>query len=398
MISQRQLFLSHIAQTSPFPLALEIASAQGIYIQDVQGKRYLDLISGINVSTLGHAHPTVVEAVCQQAKNFMHLMVYGEYIMSPQVRLASLLVKNLPNSLDSVYFVNSGAEAVEGAMKLAKRHTGRSELVACRNAYHGSTQGAMSLMSAPDFTQAFRPLLPLIKFIDFNNIDSLEIITQQTAGVVVEVVQGEAGVQPAESAFLQALRKRCDETGCLLIFDEIQSGYGRTGKLFAFEHYGVIPDILLMAKGMGGGLPLGAFVANRGVMQCFTHEPILGHITTFGGNPVCCAASLATLEVLLENDQALVKEVAAKEKHFKERLSNGEGFIDFRSAGLMMALDLGSWERLQKTITYCLENGLIVDWFLFNNQSARLSPPLTISHEEIDHACDVLLVALQKAL
>jgi acetylornithine/N-succinyldiaminopimelate aminotransferase len=394
MLSAKSLFLQHLAQTSPFPLGLEIVRAEGVYLYDASGKAYMDLISGINVSSLGHGHPAVVQAVCEQAQRFMHVMVYGEYALSPQTKLADLLLGNLPQSLDNVYFVNSGAEAVEGAMKLAKRHTGRSELLACRRAYHGSTQGAMSLMSEPDHTRAFRPLLPGVGFITHNEQASLAAITERTAAVVAEVVQGEAGVRPAEKGFLQALRHRCDQTGALLIFDEIQTGFGRTGKLFAFEHYGIVPDVLLLAKGMGGGLPLGAFIAPRHIMQSLSHSPLLGHITTFGGNPLCCAASLATLQTLLE--EGLMERVAEKEARFREKLQH-PSIREVRSMGLMLAVELADFGKVERTIAHCLANGLIIDWFLFNDRSLRLAPPLTISFSEIDRACEVILQALRNS-
>ena len=287
-ISHRALFLQHVAQTSAAPLALEIASAAGCWLIDTSGKRYLDLIAGIGPSVLGHRHPKVQAAVQQQIDRYWHTLVYGEFVLAPQVQLAKLLAENLPG-LDSVYFVNSGAEATEGAMKLAKRATGRPNFVACKNAFHGSTQGAASLMSPDYFTQAFYPLLPGIQHIEYNNDDDLIRIDDRVAAVIVETVQGEAGLYPPRAAWLQALRKRCNETGSLLILDEIQAGMGRSGRLFAFEHFGIVPDILLLAKGFGGGMPLGAFVARRDLMQLITHDPILGHITTFGGHPVSCA-------------------------------------------------------------------------------------------------------------
>lgn len=385
-ISQRALFLQHVAQTSPAPLALEIASAEGCWLTDCSGKRYLDLIAGIGPSVVGHRHPKVQAAVEQQVASYWHTLVYGEFVLAPQVQYAKLLADNLPG-LDSVYFVNSGAEATEGAMKLAKRATGRPNFVSCRNAYHGSTQGAASLMSPDDFTLAYRPLLPGIEHITFNDERSLAVIDNRVAAVIVETVQGEAGIIPPRAEWLQALRRRCDETGALLILDEIQAGMGRTGRLFAFEHFGIVPDILLLAKGFGGGMPLGAFVARRELMQLLTHDPVLGHITTFGGHPVCTAAGLATLELLLEGD--LLAQVPAKEALFRSLLTHPD-FLEIRSAGLWLAVDLGSFDRVLKAIQHCLHHGVITDWFLFNNHSLRIAPPLIITEAEIRHACEVL--------
>lgn len=385
-ISQRALFLQHVAQTSPAPLALEIVAAEGCWLTDRSGKRYLDLIAGIGPSVVGHRHPTVQAAVQQQIDTYWHTLVYGEYVLAPQVRYAQLLAENLPG-LDSVYFVNSGAEATEGAMKLAKRATGRPHFVACKNAYHGSTQGAASLMSPDYFTQAFQPLLPGIHHIEFNNDADLNRIDERVAAVIVETVQGEAGIYPPRGEWLRALRQRCNETEALLILDEIQAGMGRTGRLFAFEHYGIIPDILLLAKGFGGGMPLGAFVARRDLMQLLTHDPVLGHITTFGGHPVCTAAGLATLELLLAGD--LLAQVSAKEALFRSLLTH-PAIREIRSAGLWLAVDYGDAEMVQKTIQHCLKHGVITDWFLFNDRSLRISPPLTITMDEIQFACDVL--------
>jgi len=385
-ISQRALFLQHVAQTSPAPMALEIESASGCWLTDRNGKKYLDLIAGIGPSVVGHRHPKVLAAVQQQVDLYWHTLVYGEHVQAPQVNYAKLLADNLPG-LDSIYFVNSGTEATEGAMKLAKRATGRPNFVACHQAYHGSTQGAASLMSPDDFTQAFRPLLPGIQHIAFNNDADLQLIDHRVAGVIVETVQGEAGVHPPRKEWLQALRQHCDAVGALLILDEIQAGMGRTGRLFAFEHYDIVPDILLLAKGFGGGMPLGAFVARRELMQVLTYEPVLGHITTFGGHPVCTAAGLATLKVILESD--LLEQVPAKEALFKKLLVH-PGIREIRSAGLWLAIDLGSFSNVQKAIQHCLHHGVITDWFLFNDHSLRIAPPLTISIAEIEFACGVL--------
>jgi len=393
MSHPRQLFLQHIAQTSDFPLGLEIDRSEGVYLYDTTGKRYLDLIAGIGVSSLGHRHPRVVEAIRNQLDRYLHTMVYGEYVLAPQVQLASLLAEQLPPSLDSVYFVNSGTEATEGAMKLAKRFTGRMEFVSARYAYHGSTQGAASLMWPTTFTQPYYPLLPGIRHIDFNCEYCLRSITERTAAVIVETVQAEWGLRTPLDGYLPALRKRCDEVGALLILDEIQAGYGRTGSLFAFERYGVVPDIVLLAKGMGGGMPIGAFVARRELMQTLARNPILGHITTFGGHPVSCAAALATLQTLLEGEY--IAQVPAKEALFR-RLLQHEHIRHLRSAGLWLALELEDFDQVQRVIQYGLERGIIADWFLFNNRSIRIAPPLIIREEEIEEACEVLLNALDE--
>lgn len=390
MLSPRHLFLKHLAQTSPAPLALEIARAEGMYLYDTAGKRYLDLIAGIGVSVLGHRHPQVEAAVQAQLGRYWHTLVYGEYVLAPQVELAALLSKHLPG-LDSVYFVNSGTEATEGAMKLAKRYTGRPDFVACRRAYHGSTQGAASLMEPVDFTAPYHPLLPGIRHIDFNCDADLDKIDRRTAAVIVETVQAESGICPPRAEWLQALRRRCDDTGTLLILDEIQAGYGRTGSLFAFEQYGIRPDILLLAKGFGGGMPIGAFVAPREIMQVLSFDPPLGHITTFGGHPVSAAAALATLQVLLESD--LIAQVPAKERLFRQLLVH-PAIREVRSAGLWLAVDLGDAGRVQRAIQHCLKRGVITDWFLFNDRSLRIAPPLTIGEVEIREACDVVLEAL----
>ena len=389
-MTNKHLFLRHVAQTSPAPLGLEIERAEGCWLFDKDGKKYLDLIAGIGPSVLGHRHPRVQAAVQQQLDAYWHTLVYGEFVLSPQVKLARLLAENLPG-LDSVYFTNSGTEATEGAMKLAKRYTGRPNFVACRNAYHGSTQGAASLMSPTDFTLAFQPLLPGIQHIDFNADEGLEKIDRHTAAVIVETVQGEAGLLLPRPEWLHALRRHCDETGALLILDEIQAGMGRTGRLFAFTQYGIVPDILLLAKGFGGGMPLGVFVARREVMQTLTHDPVLGHITTFGGHPVCAAAGLATLEILLEGN--LLAQVPAKEALFKKLLVH-TAIREVRSAGLWLAVDLGDASKVQEVIRHCIANGVITDWFLFNDRSLRIAPPLIISEEEIKWACSVILEGL----
>ncbi|MEQ8706579.1 MAG: aspartate aminotransferase family protein [Phaeodactylibacter sp.] len=389
----RQLFLQHVAQTSAFPLMLEVETAKGMYLHSKDGKSYLDLIAGIGVSCLGHRHPAIVEAAKAQLDRYLHTLVYGEFVLAPQVQLAELLAKQLPDPLESVYFVNSGTEATEGAMKLAKRYTGRAEIVSCKKAYHGSTQGAASLMWPKDFTQAFHPLLPGIRHIDYNCEWCLQQITERTAAVVVETVQGEWGVRPPGEGYLKKLRHRCSEVGALLIFDEIQAGYGRTGTLFAFEQYGVVPDILLLAKGMGGGMPIGAFVASRDVMLALSDNPILGHITTFGGHPVSCAAGLATLQTLLSTDY--IQQVKPKEALFLELLQH-PAIREVRSAGLWMAVEMIDFEFIQVVIKRCLEAGLLTDWFLFNDRSLRIAPPLIITEEQIRWACSVILNAIDQ--
>jgi acetylornithine/succinyldiaminopimelate/putrescine aminotransferase len=393
MPNLRQLFLKHLAQTSEFPLMLEIESSEGIYLYDTEGKAYIDLISGIGVSSLGHRHPRVVNAVKDQLDKYLHTLVYGEFVLSPQVKLASLLAEKLPATLDSVYFVNSGSEATEGAMKLAKRYTGRYEIISCYDAYHGSTQGSASLMSDSFFTQPFRPLLPGIRHIEFNNESSLEKITEKTACVIIETVRGEVGVQLPANGFLKKLRTRCDETGALLVLDEIQAGCGRTGSLFAFEQYGLVPDVLLLAKGLGGGMPIGAFIASKEIMKVLSFDPLLGHITTFGGHPVCCAAALATLQELVESN--LISKVKQKEALFLKLLVHPK-IKEIRSAGLMMAVELESFDSVQIVIKDCLENGLITDWFLFNDRSLRIAPPLIIEDDEIKKACSIIIDAIDK--
>jgi acetylornithine/N-succinyldiaminopimelate aminotransferase len=391
MLTLRQLFLANNAQTTDFPLLLEFERAEGVYMYDKQGKAYLDLISGIGVSNLGHSNPHVINAIKDQVDKYMHLMVYGEYVQTPQVRFAEKLASLLPANLSSVYFVNSGAEAVEGALKLAKRYTGRSQIVACHNSYHGSTQGALSVMGNEEYKQAYRPLLPGINFIRFNHIDDLQLITEETACVIIETVQGEAGVRVPDKVYMQALRKRCTETGTLLILDEIQAALGRTGKLFAFEHFDILPDILLMAKALGGGMPVGAFISSNEIMGALKENPILGHITTFGGHPVCCSAGLAALEVLLNEN--LTERVEAKSNLFRQLLIH-PAIKEVRGKGLMLAIELESFEFNKKVIDRCIENGVVVDWFLHCSNSMRIAPPLIITEDEIRKACEVIIEAI----
>jgi acetylornithine/N-succinyldiaminopimelate aminotransferase len=393
-ITQRQLFLQHVAQTSDTPLLgmdVNIAKANGIYLTDVNGKVFVDLISGISVSNIGHCHPEVVEAIKVQSEKFMHLMVYGEFNQSPQVAYARLLSTVLPSSLNSVYFTTSGSESIEGAMKLAKRATGRAELISFKKAYHGSTQGALSLMGDESFKNAFRPLLPGIKQLEFNVLDQLDQITTSTAAVIVEPIQGEAGVRAADINYLKALRAKCTQVGALFIADEIQCGFGRTGTLFAYEKYGIVPDVLCIAKGMGGGLPIGAFVADQQLMNALTYDPILGHINTFGGNAVTVAAAYATLTVILRDKlhlRALEIERIVKEK-IQHKLIK-----EVRMIGALGAIDLGTEELNFKVCKLLIENGIITDWFLFCPTALRIAPPLTITNTELEEVCDRIVKVL----
>ncbi|RXK52328.1 aspartate aminotransferase family protein [Aquirufa rosea] len=392
-LTHRQLFLNYLAKTSDAPLALEIEKAEHIYLYDQNGKSYMDLISGIAVSNVGHRHPYVVEAIKNQLDSYMHLMVYGEYIQSPQVKLAEALIKSTNSkSLNQVYFTNSGTEAVEGAMKLAKRYTGRTEIISCYQAYHGASQGALSLAGDENFKNSFRPLLPGIRHIRHGEIDDLAYITKKTAAIVIEIVGGESGVRLADKTYFQALRKRCDEMGCLLIIDEIQTGFGRTGTFWAFQSTGIEPDILLSAKGMGGGMPIGAFIAPEILMSSLTQNPVLGHITTFGGHPVSCAASLATLESIFREN--LLDKVKQKGQLFKSLLKH-PSIKEIRGIGLMLAVELDSFQTVKAVIDQCIEDGLITDWFLFCDYSIRIAPPLVITEEEIKKACNILLQAIE---
>lgn len=391
MLTNRQLFLLNVAQTSGSPRLLEIERAKGLYLYDAAGKAYMDLVSGFAVSNTGHGHPKIVQAIKNQVDLYMHLSVYGEFVQTPQVKLAEKITSLLPKTLNSVYFTNSGTEATEGAMKLAKRFTGRSEIIAFKNAYHGSTQGALSLMGNEEFKQAYRPLLPGIKFINFNQVEDLELITTETAAVIIETIQGEAGIRVPDQNYMLLLRHKCLQTGTLLILDEIQSGLGRTGKLFAFEHFGIAPDILLTAKAFGGGMPLGAFIAPKYIMDALKENPILGHITTFGGHPVCCAAGLASLEVILEEE--LIKDVPAKEALFRELLVHTK-IKEVRGKGLMLGIQFSSFNQVETISKRCVENGVIVDWFLHCETALRVAPPLIITFDEIRKACVVILEAI----
>lgn len=387
MLNNRQLFLLNTAQTSNSPRLIEIERAEGVYLYGPDNKRYIDLVSGFAVSNIGHRHPDVLAAIQDQLDRYLHVTVYGEFVQAPQVKLAEKLVAALPPQLNSVYFTNSGAEATEGAMKIAKRYTGRQEIIAAEQAYHGSTQGALSLIGNAEYHRAYAPLLPGIKFVPYNDAAALDAITTDTAAIILEAVQGEAGIRVPDSSYMQAVRRRCDETGTLLIFDEIQTGFGRTGKLFAFEHYGIVPDILLLAKGMGGGMPIGAFIANKAVMDVIKDNPMLGHITTFGGHPVSCAAALASLGVIL--DAGLPAGVDAKAAIFRRELQH-PAIREIRGIGLMMCLQVDTFAQVEQVSRYAAEHGVIIDWFLHCETALRIAPPLTISETEIKEACQVI--------
>lgn len=392
-MNQRELFLKHVAQTSSSPLGLQIAKAEGTTLFATDGKEYLDLIGGISVCNIGHRHPKVVEAIKKQADEYLHVLVYGEFIQSPQVQYASMLAENLPSTLNSVYFTNSGAEAVEGAMKLAKRVTGRTQIIAFKDSYHGSTQGALSIIGDEYWRNAFRPLLPDVLHLDYNSFESLEYITEKTACVIAETIQAEKGVYAPTLTWMKALRKKCSGTGTLLILDEIQAGFGRTGTLWAFQQFDILPDILLLGKALGGGMPLGAFIADKTLMDLFTDNPILGHITTFGGHPVCCAAGMASMKALLEEN--IINEVYKKEKLFRGLLIHPKIKV-FRSSGLLMAVEFDSFETNKKIIDKCIERGVLTDWFLFAPHCMRIAPPLIISEEEIKIACEIMLEAMDE--
>ena len=387
-MTNRQIFLNHIGQTSSDPLALEIVKAAGCKLYDANDKEYLDLIGGISVCNIGHGNKKVIAAIQQQAENFMHVMVNGELVLSPQTAYAKALTDNLPASLNSVFFTASGTEATEGAMKLAKRFTGRTHMVAFKNSYHGSTQGSLSIIGDEYWRNAFRPLLPAISHLDFNSFESLEAITSDTACVIAETVQAEAGVVVPEKKWMQALRKKCTDTGTLLVLDEIQCGFGRNGTLWAFQQFEVIPDVLLLGKALGGGMPLGAFIADKPIMDSLTNNPVLGHINTFGGHPVCCAAGLAALEVLLQGD--IIEKVFEKEKIFHEQLKWAVNIKNIRSRGLMMALEFESFEQNKEVIGALIKEGFFTDWFLFASRCLRIVPPLIISEEEIVMACHAI--------
>lgn len=392
-MNQRELFLKHVAQTSPSPMAFEIMRAEGCSLFDVKGKEHLDLIGGISVANIGHRHPKVIAAIQKQLDAYLHVMVYGEFVESPQVQYAKLLTEHLPETLNTVYFTNSGAEAIEGAMKLAKRVNGRTQIIAFKNSYHGSTQGALSIMGDEYWRNSFRPLLPDVLHLEYNAFQSLEEISERTACVIAETVQAESGIIAPSKEWMQALRKKCSDTGVLLILDEIQAGFGRTGKLWGFENFQIVPDVLVLGKALGGGMPLGAFIADKKWMDTLTGDPILGHITTFGGHPVCCAAGMAAMKVLLE--EKIIGDVKQKEELFKSLLIHPK-IRAVRSFGLWMAVEFDSFETNKKIIDACIANGLMTDWFLFAPNCLRISPPLMINDAQIKNACNLILQACNK--
>lgn len=389
-MNQRELFLQHVAQTSMAPLALEIVRAEGSLLFDAAGKEYIDLIGGISVANVGHRHPRVLDAIREQLDAYLHIMVYGEFVETPQVRFATALTKQLPSSLNSVYFTNSGAEAIEGAMKLAKRVTRRTRIISFKNSYHGSTQGALSIMGDEYWRNAFRPLLPDVWHLDYNDPAAIEMINEEVACVIAETVQAEAGIKRPDIAWLRALRDKCTATGALLILDEIQAGFGRTGALWGFCSYAIVPDILVLGKALGGGMPLGAFIADKKRMDTLAEAPVLGHITTFGGHPVSCAAGLAALQVLLE--EIKMPEVVAKENLLKNKLVH-PSIKAVRSAGLWMAVEFDSFDDCKKVIDYAIQKGVLTDWFLFASNCLRISPPLMISEEQLEKGCTIILEA-----
>lgn len=394
MEMNKEIFLHHLAQTSPNPFLIPIERAEGVYLYGPNGQRYVDMISGIGVSAIGHRHPHVINAIKDQLDKHLHVMVYGEYIQYIPNALAKKLVSLLPPALNCCYYVNSGTEANEAALKLAKRVTGRIEIISFRKSYHGSTHGSLSVSGNEVKKQAYRPLLPDVRFIDYNNLHQLEQITHRTACVIMETIQGDAGVRIPDRTYMQAVRQRCDETGALLILDEIQCGMGRTGKLFAFEHFGIVPDILTIAKAFGGGLPIGAFISSEEKMKTLSHDPILGHITTFGGNPVCCAAALATLQVI-ENEN-LLSQVERKGQLIEQLLQHPK-IKEVRRIGLLFAFDFENESMVNNIVHYAKEHGVICYWFLSHPYSFRIAPPLTITDDEIKKACTVILKAIEQA-
>ncbi len=393
-MTERDFFLQHLGQTTPFPFLIEVDRSEGIYIYDKQGKAYMDMISGVAVNNIGHRHPKVVEALKNQIDKYLHVMVYGEFIQDAQQLLVKELLEVLPDSLDGVYVVNSGTEAIEAALKLAKRVTGRTELVSFRGSYHGSTHGSMSVSGNEVKKQAFRPLLPDIQFLQHNDLAALGHISTKTAGVILETIQGDAGVRRPSVTFMKALRQRCDEVGALLILDEIQCGMGRTGRFFAFEHFDIVPDILTLGKALGGGMPIGALVSSQAKLLEFTHAPMLGHITTFGGHPVICAAAAAAVQVM--KTELDWEEIESKAARFEERFNHHPELIEIRRVGMMFAFDMSSAERVEKVVSRCMEKGLITFWFLSHPYSFRLSPPLNITDEELTKAADLILAAMEE--
>ena len=393
-MSERDFFLSHLGQTTPFPFLVEVERAEGIYIYDKQGKAFMDMISGVAVNNIGHRHPNVVSALKNQIDKYLHVMVYGEFVQDPQQLLVKELLAVLPDSLDGVYVVNSGTEAIEAALKLAKRVTGRTELISFRGSYHGSTHGSMSVSGNEVKKQAFRPLLPDVQFLQHNQLSDLERISEKTAGVILETIQGDAGVRRPSVTFMKALRQRCDEVGAMLILDEIQCGMGRTGKLFAFEHFDIVPDILTLGKALGGGMPIGALVSSQKKLMEFTHAPMLGHITTFGGHPVICAAAAAAVQVL--KSEIDWTELEERAQRFEERFNHHPELIEIRRVGMMFAFDMVGAERVERVVSRCMEKGLLTFWFLSHPYSFRLSPPLTITEDEFNLAADLILQSIEE--
>jgi acetylornithine/succinyldiaminopimelate/putrescine aminotransferase len=393
-MTERELFFRYLGLPSHQPMGLEIERAEGLYIYDKSGKKYLDLVSGISVSNIGHRHPAVILAIEDQLKKYLHLNVYGEFIQTPQVKLAEKLVSLLPSALNSVYLVNSGSEAIEGALKLAKRFTGRTEVIAFNNAYHGSTMGALSILGNETLKNAFRPLIPGTRFLEFNDFTDLEKITDKTACVVAETIQAEAGIILPEKDFLKSLAERCKETGTLLIVDDVQMGFGRTGSLFSFEHFNFVPDILVLAKALGGGMPLGAFISSKEIMDTLASNPELGHITTFGGHPVCCAAALASLEVLVKGDYVAASE--NKGKIISDAIKSHPLTREIRRKGLMLGVEINDADKRVRLTEAMLKNGVIIDWFLFHPATFRIAPPLTITEEECLIAADLILNSLDE--
>lgn len=389
----KQEFFKYQAQTTPYAAGFEVEKAEGSYIYGKDGRAYLDFVAGVSANTLGHSHPKVVNAIKEQADKYLHVMVYGEYAQEKPVELCKLLAEATPEPLEVTYLVNSGAEAIDGALKLAKRYTGREEIISMKNSYHGNTHGALSVSGNEFHKREFRPLLPMISFIEFNNEEEFSKITKKTACVIAETIQGAAGFLTPSQNYFKNLKKRCEEVGALLILDEIQPGFGRTGKLFSFEHYDMVPDILVMGKGMGGGVPVGAFMSSAEIMKSLQHSPKLGHITTFGGNPLIAAASFATLKEVLES--SLMNEVEEKEKLFRELLVHPK-IKKVNGRGLMLAVELESPEYTLDVAKRCMEKGLIVFWQLYRNEFMRISPPLTISKEEIKKGCEIILEALNE--
>jgi acetylornithine/N-succinyldiaminopimelate aminotransferase len=387
-------FLSFQAQTTDHPMMIDVTKAEGIYIYDLAGKKYFDMIAGLAVANIGHRHPRLINAIKNQLDQYMHVMPYGEYVQSPQTKLAKKLCEILPSNLNTSYFVNSGTEANEAALKLAKRYTGRTKIVSCKRSYHGSTHGSLSVSGNEVKKYAFRPLLPEVYFMEFNHLNDLDLIDHETACVIIETVQGDAGVRIPDKKYMKALRNKCTETGALLIMDEIQVGFGRTGKFFAFEHFDIVPDVLTIAKSMAGGMPMGAFISSQKIMKTLSFDPMLGHITTFGGHPVCCAAALENIKILLE--EKIIDSVEEKGKLMQELITHSS-IQEIRRIGLMFAIEFDTAETVEKIFAKCLQRGVITFWFLSCKNSFRLAPPLTISFQEIKEACSIIKLSIEEA-